>query len=254
VRSRRGSSPPSGKVSLPRGSDLVFVGDVHLDRDDPDLPAFLAYLASLGRSCGRIVLMGDLFNLWLADTRLELAHHRSVIEELRRLRRSGVQVHYLEGNRDYRVGRSHLGSTFDAVSEDGLLEEWGGRRVWAAHGDLVNLDDAQYRLWRRVSRSTPVWALFSAIPQGRRFAIAEGIERRMRGTNAGMKRRFPEDRVRAYAKGRFAGGIDAVVLGHFHDEHDLSEGGGRVVVVPAWKEARRHLRLDAAGHLTLESA
>lgn len=236
---------------MPPGSDLVFVGDVHLDRDDPDLSAFLAYLAALERTCGRVVLMGDLFNLWLADPRLELSHHRVVIEELRRMRRAGVEVHYLEGNRDYRVGRTHTGSTFDAVSDEGLLEEWAGRRIWAAHGDLVNLRDGRYRLWRRISRSDPVWSVFSAIPQARRFAAAEAIERRMRGTNTGMKRDFPVEQVRAYARVHGGEGIDAIVLGHFHDEHDL-ETPGRVVVVPAWKESRRHLRLDASGRLALE--
>ena len=38
------------------GSDLVFVGDVHLDRDDPDLPGFLDYLRGLPPRVGRIVL------------------------------------------------------------------------------------------------------------------------------------------------------------------------------------------------------
>src|SRR5262249_33189578 len=159
----------------------------------------------------------------LADPKLELPHHRSVIEELRRLRRSGVEVHYLEGNRDYRVGHAHRGSTFDAVSDEGLLEEWSGRRMWAAHGDLVNVRDGQYRRWRRISRSDPVWAVFSAIPEGRRFSVAESIERRMRGTNSGMKRAFPVEQVRAYSRDRLASGIDAVVLGHFHDERDLAE-------------------------------
>jgi UDP-2,3-diacylglucosamine hydrolase len=237
---------------LPPGSDLVFVGDVHLDRDDPDLPAFLAYLGALGRTCGRVVLMGDLFNLWLADPRLELPHHRTVIEELRRLRRAGLEIHYLEGNRDYRVGRSHLGSTFDAVSDEGLVEEWAGRRLWAAHGDLVNRNDSQYRLWRRVSRSDAVWAVFSAIPEGRRFAVAESIERRMRGTNTGMKRDFPLEQVREYSRDYLASGNEAVVLGHFHDEHDITGDPGRIVVVPAWKESRRHVRLDASGRLALE--
>ena len=237
---------------MPRGSDLVFVGDVHLDRDDADLPAFLSYLGALGRTCGRVVLMGDLFNLWLADPRLELAHHRAVIEELRRMRRAGIEVHYLEGNRDYRVGPAHLGTPCDAVSDEGLVESWAGRRVWAAHGDLVNRGDSQYRLWRRVSRSGAVWAVFSAIPEGRRFAVAESIERRMRGTNAGMKRDFPIEQVRSYSRDYLASGNDAVVLGHFHDEHDLDASPGRIVVVPAWKESRRHLRLDASGRLALE--
>ena len=88
---------------------------------------------------------------------------------------------------------------FDAVSDTGLREDWGSRKIWAAHGDLVNRDDIQYRAWRRISRSAPFWWLFSAIPRRRRFAIAESIESRMRATNVEMKREFPEALLRAYA-------------------------------------------------------
>jgi len=91
------------------GSDLVFIGDVHLDRDDPDLPAFLAYLRGLPRVAGRVVLMGDLFNLWIGAPEQEQAHHREVLACLRDLRSVGTEVHYLEGNRDYRIARAHGG-------------------------------------------------------------------------------------------------------------------------------------------------
>ena len=53
------------------GGDLVFVGDVHLDRDDRQLQPFLAFLERLGRTSRQIVLMGDLFNLWIGRAELE---------------------------------------------------------------------------------------------------------------------------------------------------------------------------------------
>jgi predicted Zn finger-like uncharacterized protein len=43
------------------------------DFDDPALGPFLALLQSLGREAGRIVLMGDLFNLWIGAPELEEA-------------------------------------------------------------------------------------------------------------------------------------------------------------------------------------
>lgn len=240
---------------MPPGRDAVFVGDVHLDRADRDVAAFTDYLRGLAGTAGRIVLIGDLFNLWIGDAALEQDHHREVIACLRSLRRDGVEVHYLEGNRDYRIARAHAGEAFDAVDDHGLREDWGGRRIWAAHGDLVNGRDLQYRAWRKVSRSAPAWWLFSAIPRARRFAIAESMERRMRDTNLGMKRAFPETLVRAYAAPRFASGVDAVVLGHFHAEHEIPadpDGRGRIFVLPEWKGARRHLRVTADGRMGFE--
>jgi len=239
------------------GSDLVFVGDVHLDRNDADLPRFLAYLRGLSPRAGRIVLLGDLFNLWIGSPELEQEHHRVVIACLKELRSGGTEIHYLEGNRDYRIARAHRGGAFDAVSDTGLREDWGGLSLWAAHGDRVNRDDLQYRAWRWVSRSTPAWWLFSAIPRERRFAIAELVERKMRGTNVDMKREFPEALVRAYAASHVEAASAAIVLGHFHVEKDLTAGPtgeGRVFVLPEWKGSRRHLRVTSAGTMRFEDA
>jgi UDP-2,3-diacylglucosamine hydrolase len=239
------------------GSDLVFVGDVHLDRNDADLPRFLAYLRGLAPRAGRIVLMGDLFNLWIGAPELEQEHHRAVIACLRELRSGGTEIHYLEGNRDYRILRAHRGGAFDAVSDTGLREDWGGLILWAAHGDLVNWEDLQYQAWRRVSRSTLAWWLYSAIPRARRFAIAESVERKLRATNAEMKREFPEALVRAYAARHLETARAAVVLGHFHVEKELRagpSGEGRVFVLPEWKGSRRHLRVTSAGDMQFEDA
>lgn len=233
------------------GSDLVFVGDVHLDRNDPVLDEFLAYLAGLADRAGRIVLMGDLFNLWIGSPELEQDHHRAVIATLRRIRAGGTEIHYLEGNRDYRIAPAHLGSAFDAVSAVGLDESWGGRRIWAAHGDLVNRQDLQYRAWRALSRSPAAWMLFSAIPRARRFAMAESLERSMRSTNVGMKQEFPESMIQSYAAPHLAAPGAAVVLGHFHVERELQ---AQVFVLPEWKGSRRHLRASADGELGFEDA
>lgn len=242
---------------MPAGSDLVFIGDVHLDRDDPDLPAFLAYLRGLVPRAGRVVLIGDLFNLWIGVPELEQEHHNAVISCLRAMRSAGTEIHYLEGNRDYRIAAAHLGTTFDAVSDVGLDETWAGRRIFASHGDLVNRRDVQYRIWRRFSRSAAAWRLFSAFPRARRFKIAESFEKSMRATNANMKRVFPEAFVRAFAAPHLGDVGDAVVLGHFHVEKDLlarPTGTGRIIVIPEWKGSRRHLRVDALGAMAIESA
>jgi UDP-2,3-diacylglucosamine hydrolase len=238
-------------------SDLVFIGDVHLDRDDAGVPAFLKYLRSLPPAVGRIVLMGDLFNLWIGAPELEQEHHRAVIGAFRELRARGTEIHYLEGNRDYRIARAHRGGAFDVVGDAGLCEDWGGRRIWAAHGDLVNRKDLQYRAWRRVSRSTAAWWVYSAIPSKKRFAIAESVEKKMRATNVEMKREFPEALVRQYASDHLHASGSAVVLGHFHVERELLAGPGgegRIFVLPEWKGSRRHLRVFATGTMRFEDS
>lgn len=239
--------------------ELIFVGDVHLDRDDPALEAFLAFLEGLAGRAGRLVLMGDLFNLWLGRRDLEAPHQRAVVDVLTSLRERGMTVHYLEGNRDYGIAPGYGGRAFDAVSAEGLIESWGGLRLFAAHGDLVNLSDWRYRAWRRFSRSSPVWRLLRLLPARVQVRSAEALERRMRATNLAFKRVFPEASIVHYAVRHCGADCQGLVLGHFHVEKDFwvpgPDGGRlRVLVLPEWKGSRRHLRVDASGALNFEDS
>lgn len=232
---------------------LVFVGDVHLGPDDPWLPRFLAFLDRLADSASRVVLMGDLFELWIGRPELEQPHQAAVAGHLRALRERGLVVRYLEGNRDYHIGPGYAGRALDEATDRPIVEEFGGRRLVAVHGDLANAKDRQYRAWRRLSRSRGLWLLFNALPRGPRLRLAHALERRMRGTNPAFRRAFPEQAVRDYAARLLTPQDDALVLGHFHVELDLApqNGGarGRVLVLPDWKSSRRHLRVDAAGEI-----
>jgi len=234
---------------------LAFVGDVHLEADDAALAPFLALLRRLGRTSSHVVLMGDLFNLWVGRREMEQPHQTAVLTALTALRAQGIRVSYLEGNRDYRV-RAHEGTAFDRVTAGGLVLDCGGRRVVAIHGDLANPADVRYRWWRRLSRSAPLWAAFCALPRARRARLAAGLERRLRASNRAFKGGIDDDLLRRYAASLVAGPGELVVLGHFHVERDLALAPpappGRVIVVPEWKGTRRHLQLSAGGEPAFE--
>lgn len=233
---------------MSRGA-LVFVGDVHLGRDDPALGAFVAFLDSLAGRAERVVLLGDLFDIWVGRRELERPHQTAVLDAFRRLRAAGVIVRYVEGNRDYRIGAAYAGDALDDATPDGLLESFGGHRIYVVHGHLANRDDRQYRAWHRLSRSGLFWRLFHAIPRPRRARIVDRLETRMRSTNLAFKGAFPETTVREYAAGFVRKGHEIVVLGHFHTERDLrlESPPGRVLVLPEWKGSRRHLEFSPDG-------
>lgn len=242
---------------MTRGGDLVFVGDVHLDRDDAHLEAFLSFLDDLRPTVGRVVFMGDLFNVWIGRRELEQPHQRAVVERLASMRRDGIVIRYIEGNRDYRIEDAYVGQALDDSTAGGIEESIGGRRLYAIHGDLANPRDRLYRTWRWVSRSPLAWMILRGIPRRRRMRFVEGLEERLRRANLDFKQEFPETDVRAYAEGFFGRGYDAVVLGHFHVEKDLAatppSSPGRILVLPEWKEGRRYLRVTARGKIGFEA-
>ena len=228
---------------------LAFVGDVHLEPEDRLLGEFLHFLDRLGEEYGRIIFTGDLFSVWLGRRELEQPHHTTLLAKLSELRERGVVLRYIEGNHDFRIRSSHAGKLFDDVAAETLAESFGGLRILVAHGDLANSSDHRYRRWRGFARSPLIWGFFNLLPRNARIRLAEATERRMRRTNLDYKREFPEGEVLAYSASFLEAGHDLVVMGHFHEEHDLRIDKGRVIVLPEWKGSRRHLEVSAAGEL-----
>ena len=233
------------------GDDLVFVGDVHLGAGDLAVVEFCRFVEAIAPTTSRLVLAGDLFEVWIARPEIEGPQHRKVARALAGIRSLGVEVAYLEGNRDFRVAAAHIGTAFDACSETGLVERQGGTSFFAIHGDTVNEADRAYRAWRRVARSRAAWLLFHALPPGARLRIVADLRRRLSRTNSAYRGGFPEDAVRRFSAARLREGHDAVVLGHFHVEKDLAavppSPPGRILVLPEWKGSRRHLRVRTDG-------
>lgn len=229
----------------------VFVADAHLRRDDEDARAFLDLAGRAAREEAALFLLGDIFDLWFGTEGLTFPFQRPVIARLRDLRREGLRLFYVEGNRDFYLKRLHEGTTFDVVAEGDLQATVGARRIECSHGDTVNRADRAYRFWKAVSKNRLAFGTVSLLPSSLVLPLADRMERSLKPTNPRFKGRFPEAEIRAFARARFAEGADAVVLGHFHTERLVEfpgEGAPRVLaVLPAWREGRRHFYVAPGG-------
>ena len=234
----------SGNGGSARPRPLIYVADSHLTTDDPEMDSFLAFLDRVGRSAGTLYILGDLFNVWFGERRFRMPHQHRVLETLEDLARSGVALKFVEGNRDFSIRRNHLGSPFADVSSGSLLERYGGRRILAEHGDEVNRQDRQYLMWKRVSKSGPVYGLFRMLPGGWGVALGHRLERKLSGTNLKHKIAFPLEQCRLYAESLFGATCDTIVLGHFHEEREIRMPSGTVYVLPTWRGHHRYLLFE----------
>ena len=238
--------------------DLILVADSHLNAEDAETDRFVRFLRDVGRSAEKLLLLGDIFDLWIALRKLELPFHRMVVEALDEVARSGIEVIYLEGNRDYFVGERYQDGPFTRVIPDAAILQHGGNRVHVSHGDLVNLRDRQYQRWRWLSRSAGMRLAFGALPAAPAGRLSSYLERRFRTTNAQYRIRFPAEQAAGYAEQAFRSGADMLVMGHFHEERVMEfpggegHGGGRLFVLPGWREDHRYLRVPAAGEPRFE--
>ncbi len=228
--------------------NLVFVADAHIENRAKDVFAFRDFLRDMLPCTHTLVILGDLFNLWIAKKRLEQDYHSEIINQLRVMRMSGVRLIYLEGNRDFHIRHCYLGDPFDEVSDNDFKEEFDGRCFYLHHGDMVNRDDKMYLLWRRFAKSRAIWKLFNIFPLSVEVMIARNLERALRGSNVKHKSYFPSDRCREFAECIFQKGFDIAVIGHLHREEALefSVNGRKKYFysLPAWKEEKRYLLFE----------
>lgn len=230
----------------------VIVSDAHLAGGATELAAFVRFLATLPDDVGTLVLLGDIFALWVAHPAQTLAHHQAVLAAVAQLRARRVRVLFVEGNREFGVARWQA-AAFDAVlPEVDLALGATGRRILLTHGDRINPDDWQTAWLQRVLRSGFVLRAAALLPTAWGVALSHRLERSLRRRHQRFKREVPRDRLARFARTARARGFDAAVIGHLHVEMQLDWNGegddlAALTVMPDWGSTHRALRIEIDG-------
>jgi UDP-2,3-diacylglucosamine hydrolase len=213
---------------------VALIADAHLSGPGGPAGPLVAQLEALpAQGCRRLVLMGDLFQAWVGFRSFETPDVAAVAAALRKLRSAGVEVEYVEGNRDFFLAGSPYADAFDRVALETAFEV-GGVRYLAVHGDGLNDRDWQYRFWRSLSKSFLTRFVVGSIPRTLAHRMVHSTERRLSQTNFKHRAALPEEAIRRYAERRLAEGHDVLLLGHFHEPRVWQVSGGEVRLLDAW--------------------
>ncbi len=213
---------------------VAVIADCHLGGPGGPVEPLLEQLEELPeRGCRRLVLLGDVFHVWVGKRAFETPLIRQATEALERLAERGVRLDYIEGNRDFFIAGSRYARAFATVSTEVAFES-GGVRYLAVHGDGLNDRDRQYLFWRWLSKSLPVrWAV-AAFPPALARRLMYSTEARLAATNFKHKKEIPRQAILRYAERRLPEGHDVLLLGHFHEPRSWPAGGGEARIVDAW--------------------
>jgi UDP-2,3-diacylglucosamine pyrophosphatase LpxH len=233
-----GAAPAAETARRATRGAVALLADAHLGGPGGPAGPLVRELAALpDAGCRRLVVMGDLFQAWVGMGRFETADIAAAVAALRALRRRGLRVDYVEGNRDFFLAGSPYADAFDEVAAEIAFED-GGVRYLAVHGDGLIADDWQYRAWRRLAKSGCSRFLASHVPAALARRLVSSTERRLSRTNFKHRRRLPEAAIRRYAERRLAEGHDVLLLGHFHVARTWPVPGGEVRLLEAWFKTR----------------
>lgn len=224
---------------MAKNDRVAVVADAHLSGPGGPAEPLVEQLRRLPEEgCGRLILLGDLFQIWIGDERYEIPDIARVVDVLAGLRAAGVRVDYIEGNRDFFLAGSPYGHAFDRVATEVAFQA-NGTRYLAVHGDGLDRRDWKYRFWRTISKSGLSRVVATHMPRRIAGRMVRGTERRLSATNLEHKRRIPEDVLRDYGARRLAEGYDQILLGHFHAARTLELPGGTVRLIDAWYNSHR---------------
>lgn len=216
----------------------IFIADAHLRHPaDANYRQLLAFLDEQRGRLRTLYLLGDIVEFWVGYRHVVFSPYIPLLEALRRLRRAGTAIVWVEGNHDFHLGpylRDELGCR---VLPDGGGIDLDGQRVYIAHGDLANPRDRSYRLLRRILRSAPLRGVMRLLPPDWTWAIAAWASRQSgKGHTAKRQRWVPQPLLTAHAERLFAEGYQAVVTGHFHAPWLHRTEQGTIVSLGDWIE------------------
>jgi UDP-2,3-diacylglucosamine hydrolase len=242
-------------VELPAGTKVI--ADLHLDLVSADgAKAFVAWLDTQ-RALPALVILGDLFDVWVGPAQERMPGAPAVIEALRGLVSRGVAVHVVHGNRDFLLDRTFEERTGARVHPFGLVglvdrsrEGLPARRIVLIHGDELCTRDKSYQRMKRVVRSRLVTGIAPRLP----LTVASRIARALRRTSVrAVAAKPPQHKAVQEAAARFHAEIhraDAVVCGHAHVFRDMRlPTGPRWIVLDAFGGDRDVLEIEEDGEL-----
>lgn len=233
----------------------LFVSDIHIA--SPDCPRgrlFLRFLRSLsgGSDVTHLYLLGDIFDLWVADHRFFIDRYADIISEIRRLGGEGVEIGYFEGNHDLHL-RGFWGDQLGfTVHADPAYVQLGDKTLRVEHGDQMDPDDKGYRFLRWFLRTPPIRWLICNLPGPLIASIGEkasASSREYTSQTKTIERQTAIDKIRAHARrAHRERPFDIILSGHVHVRDDyVGECSGctfRSINLGSWMDAPCYFKLD----------
>jgi UDP-2,3-diacylglucosamine hydrolase len=220
---------------IPTGQ-IFIIGDSHIGLTPGSEGPIVEWLGRLSALKPKsLYLNGDLFHYLIAHPKFYTPAVGAAFEGFRKLRDSGVKIHYVEGNRDFFIRKSFVEDSVTDIRNEFVFTA-GDKKYLVVHGDRINDRDYPYRFWRFASKNPISKFGLKLIPKRTARKFVDSVEKRLAKSNFKHKSTLPLEQMERYARKRYADGFTNIVFGHFHEKLVLPAGAATVTVVPPWYE------------------
>lgn len=142
------------------------ISDVHIKvAGDPAEVLLLGFLRNPDvQSSDVIFLLGDIFDLMIGPHSQYFQRFQAYFDEIKNLIKNGKRICYVEGNHDFHL--RELYRKFFLINSDldsSLFQmapyfefENGGKKIYLAHGDDIELNNPNYKIFKALVTSPPL--------------------------------------------------------------------------------------------------
>jgi len=226
-----------------------FIADLHLTENRPDITAaFFDFLDSkiINDDVDALYILGDFFEVWVGDD-YQTDLSKSVAARLCQVSKSGTEVFFIHGNRDFIMREDYAKSASMTLLPEQVVIDLYGTPTVILHGDEMCTQDIEYQQFRKKSRGWWWPKLMLAMPLWYRKKIARNAREKSKQSQAGKALEIldvTEDAVLAmFEKHQVAN----MIHGHTHrpNVHHYNHAGKTLTrtVLGDWYEQGSYLRV-----------
>ena len=210
---------------------------------------FKKYLKSvITNKVTHLFLLGDIFDLWVANQKYFINQYAQIIDEIKKIKKAGIEIYYFEGNHDLHLKKFWQGELGCKVYDAPERLSLHGVNLMLAHGDQIDLDDIGYIRLRKFFRSWPMKIVAHILPGFIVRKIGEAADKKSHGhylrENPNKERII--NLIRGYAEKEMAiKPYDYCLTGHFHvrDEHTIGEA--KAINLGTWLDKPGYYQITA---------
>lgn len=163
--------------------DAVFVSDVHLSENEPQITSnFLHFLHYCSSQTKALYILGDLFEVWIGDDEPSALHDK-VASAFKKLTENGMQCYFIHGNRDFLIGQQFSQKSGLILLPQETVLTSQGKRIVILHGDTLCIDDKGYQRLRKFFHCALIQRGFLALPLNWRLLIAKKMRQKSQDVN-----------------------------------------------------------------------
>lgn len=198
------------------------ISDIHVKWDMTNSEPLKKFLSINYNSDDRIYFLGDIFDLMVGSYDEYEGHYDWFFSRIKEITNLGVKVFYVQGNHDFHI-EELLKKNKIIVKAKPFVEIINNQKVLFCHGDEIEVENFNYRIWRAFIRSYPL-ALISKYVFNYKIVkkIGDYLSQKSRNRN---EKRYGETQLNTQIRDKFRKStkiaseyynVDIIICGHSH--------------------------------------